>query len=214
MVGLRRHFDRARPLLDEEGVASQLWTLCCRSCLAIFEIFSNNNVSNRKRCTLRKGSFKTSSKSWNIKFLVNSQYYTYLPFTYKQLTNMDYFRALFGSQSIYKQNFEIYGTQNFKRLMFYIKLAECVPILATSIWLINLLHEQKSTTTLLERQNQIWFQVGSTRACSWFNQSPLILYSCWCWLVDHSNGYKLARCSTIMNQWCQSGHLDLLHIKD
>ena len=57
------HFVRASPLLDEEGVASQLWTLCCRSCLAIFEIFSNNNVSNRKRCTLRKGSFKTSSKS-------------------------------------------------------------------------------------------------------------------------------------------------------
>ena len=121
VVGLKRHFVRARPLLDEEGVASQLWTLCCRSCLAIFEIFSNNNVSNRKRCTLRKGSFKTSSNSWNIKFLVNSQYYTYLPFTCKQLTNMDYFRALFGSQSIYKQNFEIYGTQNFNRRIFYVK---------------------------------------------------------------------------------------------
>ena len=47
--------------------------------------------------------------------------YTYPPFTYKELTNMDYFRALFGSQSIYKQNFEIYGTQNFNRRMFYVK---------------------------------------------------------------------------------------------
>ena len=35
----------------------------------------DNNVSNRKRCTYLKESFKTSSKSRNIKVLVNLQYY-------------------------------------------------------------------------------------------------------------------------------------------
>ena len=45
------------------------------------EIFFDNNVCNRKRSTYLKGFFKTSSKSRNIKLLVNSRYYTLPPFT-------------------------------------------------------------------------------------------------------------------------------------
>ena len=99
-------------------------------------------------------------------------------------------------------------------LLFMRWLAECVPILATSIWLIILLHEPKSTSE-------------SNLISSWFNQSgstlvPLIFYSWFCWLVDHSNGYEtnlpfivlLTRCPTVKNQWCEIGHRDLLHNKD
>ena len=56
-----------------KGVAPQLWTLCYRSCMAIFGIFFDNNVCNGKRSTYLKVFFKTSSKSWIIKLLVNSR---------------------------------------------------------------------------------------------------------------------------------------------
>ena len=52
------------------GVAPELWTLCYRSCMAIFGIFFDNNVCNRKRSTYLKRFFKTLSKSRIIKLLV------------------------------------------------------------------------------------------------------------------------------------------------
>ena len=45
----------------------------------------DNNASDRKRCIYLTGCFKTSSKSRNIKLLVNSRYYTPPPFTCKPL---------------------------------------------------------------------------------------------------------------------------------
>ena len=44
-----------------------------KSYMVIFETKIVDNVSNRKRCTYLKGSFKPSSKSLNIKLFVNSQ---------------------------------------------------------------------------------------------------------------------------------------------
>lgn len=53
--------------------------------MAIFGIFFDNNVCNRKRSTYLKGFFKTSSKSRIIKLLVKSRSNTPPPFTCKPL---------------------------------------------------------------------------------------------------------------------------------
>ena len=44
----KRNIYGSDPRSMGEGVAPQLWTLCYRSCMAIVELFFDNNVSNKK----------------------------------------------------------------------------------------------------------------------------------------------------------------------
>ena len=73
------------------GVVSELWTFYYASSQRFFWILFDNNLSNRKRCTYLKGCFKTSSKSRNIKLVVNWNKLAVLqplpPFTCKPLEN-------------------------------------------------------------------------------------------------------------------------------